>query len=83
LAKEENPSFSTLGLRRQFNLIWLLVECGGYPHGNSNWLIQIAWRESQIGGWRGPHEAREAQAVIRREQLSFWDSFIHLANKIT
>ena len=68
---------------RQFDLIWLLVECGGHPHGNSNWPVRIAWREIRIGGWRDPHEAREAQGVIRREQLSFWDSFIHLAKKIT
>jgi len=59
------------------------VECGGHPHGHSNWTIQIAWREILICGWRDPCEAREAQGVIRREKLSFWDSFIHLANKIT
>jgi len=56
---------------------------GGHPHGDLNWPIRIAWREIRIGGWRGLHEAREAQGVIRREELSFWDSFIHLANKIS
>jgi len=59
------------------------VECGGHSHRNSNCPIQITWRESRICGWRGPHEAREAQGVMRREQLSFLDSFIHLAKKIT
>ena len=68
-------------LRRQFDFIWLLVGCGGHPHGSSNWPIQITWRESRIGRWRGPHEAREAQGVIRSEQLSFWiDSYTLQSN---
>ena len=58
------------------------MEGGGHPLGSSNWPIQIVWRESRIGGWKDTHEAREAQGVIRREQLSFWIHSYTLRSKL-
>jgi len=36
-----------------------------------------------MGGWRGSHEAKGAQGVIKRDQLSFCFHSEYLKNKLT
>jgi len=36
-----------------------------------------------MGGWRGPHETKEAQGSIRRDHLSFCLSYLTFAKNYT